>query len=259
MRTSICIALLSLFLSYCSADTIGPFDALGQYCNTSSTTLTSPISANIGRFLSEVVTSIGSDGFVTASYGSGQSLVYGLAQCRADVSSEDCTSCIKNAATQIRQLCPDQSDARIWYDNCFLRYDTNDFLGILDTSVGILYKNVDNVTDPKSFNKVLGALFDEIDAEAIKPESKGFAKGESKLTPFTTLYGLVQCTRDLSPDNCAQCLSAAIQNFEGYCSDSKGCRVLYSGCYVRYEEYPFFLPPESTKARSDTRKTTIYP
>ncbi|KAM7496264.1 hypothetical protein LguiA_020678 [Lonicera macranthoides] len=98
----------------------------------------------------------------------------------------------------------------------------------------------------ESFNKELGDLVDEINMQALVAMNKGFGKGEKKLSELVTLYALGQCTRDLSPLNCAQCLAAAVGNvFPGFCKDKKGCRVLYGSCYVRYELYPIFFPLDS--------------
>lgn len=202
------------------------------------------VSDNIGSLLSELVSNINArDGFSVASQGKDGDQVYGLAQCRGDLSADDCFTCIQDASKQIRILCPDQADARIWYDYCFLRYDTRKFYGQLDTSLGIIYFNVRNVTNPDTFNKELGTLTDKIRSEAVRPGKKSFATGKSKVSsPFVTLYALVQCTRDLSQLSCAQCLATAISNFDRACSNKEGCRVFYSSCSVRYEIYPFFFP-----------------
>ncbi|XP_021719922.1 cysteine-rich repeat secretory protein 55-like [Chenopodium quinoa] len=236
------VVLLLLSLTYSSAEN----SQLGEYCNKKTIiSSSSQVSANIDHLLADIVTkSLQGATFVKASYGNGKDTVYGLAQCRGDVDSKDCMECIQNAAKQVRKLCPNQSDARIWYDYCFLRHSQNNFFGNVDLSYGILYKNIANVTNPDVFNQELGNMFDRIDSKAVKPSSGGLGKDQKKVTDFETLYALVQCTRDLSPMSCAQCLAQAIRNFEGYCSNSKGCRVLYSSCYVRYELYPFFFPLE---------------
>ena len=115
------------------------------------------------------------------------------------------------------------------------------------------------MTDPEDFNKELGALMDHIRAQAVVPSEEGLGKGKSVLSPFVTLYALVQCTRDLSEISCAQCLSIAVNNFPNFCSNRKGCRVLYSSCYVRYELYPFFFPLDSNKTGpSNTAKVSVY-
>ncbi|GAB4841488.1 hypothetical protein Ancab_022204 [Ancistrocladus abbreviatus] len=247
------LLLSMLFFSYCSADLIG------QSCTGNYTTDKSEISKNIDKLLTKVAQNIDTNPFIATTIGKGESQAYVLAQCKGYASSTDCSSCIHNATRQIRQLCDDRLDARVWYEYCFLRYSNEDFFGKVDTSWSVLLANVESVTDPKSFNKALGKLFDKVDTETVKPGSPGYAEGEIKLSPFITLYAFAQCTRDLSKIDCAQCLATAIGNFQGFCSDSKGCQVFYSTCYVRYEEYPFFSPSASQKVQVQSRKALIYP
>ncbi|KAM1003476.1 hypothetical protein FF1_003754 [Malus domestica] len=235
-------------------------DPLGDFCNKDSTKISNgtQISQNIDSLLAELVPKTASTGFLATSYGMNQDQVYGLAQCRGDVvGTKDCSTCIQDAAKQIRQRCPNQADARIWYDYCFLRYSDKSFIGEVDTSYGIFYYNVNNVTDPENFNKELGALADKIRAQAVVPESGGLGKGETKLSPFVTLYALVQCTRDLPQLGCSQCLSIAVGNFPTFCNNRKGCRVLYSSCYVRYELYPFFFPLDSNNTQQAVDENNV--
>ncbi|KAK8654097.1 hypothetical protein V6N13_128074 [Hibiscus sabdariffa] len=218
-------------------------DPLGNFCNKNTNiSRSSQISVNIDHLLAEVVSKTALTSYIATSSGKDPDRVYGLAQCRGDIDSNDCSSCIQDAAKKLRRRCPNQADARIWYDYCFLRYSKDDFAGEVDTSSGIIYFNVENVTDPQSFNTELGALMDKIRSEAVMPKNEGLGKGKTKLSPFLTLYALVQCTRDLSQIDCAQCLAIAVGNFPNYCKNRKGCRVLYSSCYVRYELYPFYFP-----------------
>nr|GMD20183.1 cysteine-rich repeat secretory protein 55-like [Ipomoea batatas] len=275
--------LLLLASFCCTIFTAQSTDPSGLFCNTASKNLNSQTSTNILKLLTNLVPAASKAGYATAAYGGSGNKIYGLGQCRGDVSSKDCSSCIQEAAKEIRKRCPDRVDARIWYEYCFLRYTDEEFFGEVDTGYGILYANVANVTVPirarllaslgpglkarderthrwpciflrvqallalphlaSSFNKKLGNLVDGISKEAVVPENRGLGKGKTKLSDFLTLYALVQCTRDLSPVNCAQCLAIAVgNNFPGFCNEKKGCRVLYSSCYVRYELYPFYFP-----------------
>lgn len=237
------LAILFLYIS-----TAESADPSAYFCNDATKTdNTAQLSRNIDSLLPRLVQGAIKNGFLATYYGNNANQIYGLAQCRADVSRSDCTACIQDAAKQSRELCPNQADVRVWYDYCFLKYNTVKFFGEVDTSYGVFFWNVANVTDPDVFNKKLGTLVDQIESEAVKlPGSKGLGKAETEISPFETLYALVQCTRDLSPINCAQCLAIAIGNgFPTYCKDKKGCRVLYGSCYVRYELYPFFFPLDS--------------
>ncbi|XP_062081009.1 cysteine-rich repeat secretory protein 55-like [Humulus lupulus] len=241
MKLSYEVVLVFLVLCICIAESVDP---LGDSCNKESEiSKGSKISANIDSLLPELALKTPPTGFATGFSGKGEDRVYGLAQCRGDVSTEDCSSCVQDAAKQIKQRCPNEADARIWYDYCFLRYNNkSSFIGQVNTSPGILYANVQDVNDPESFKKVLGALMDQIRGEAVEPKNEGLGKGQTQISTFQTLYALVQCTRDLAHIDCAQCLAIALENFDNFCNNKKGCRVLYSSCYVRYELYPFFFP-----------------
>ncbi|KAK1288077.1 Cysteine-rich repeat secretory protein 55 [Acorus calamus] len=220
-------------------------DPVGNYCDKPITTTTT-ISANIERTLTELASKVPSQNFATAIIGKGANTVYGLAQCRQDVSADACKSCVNSATKNLQKLCPNESSGRIWYDYCFVRYDTQNFIGELDTGYNIILYNTGNVTDPKTFDKRLGALMDDVEAQAVGAGNRGLGKGEAKVSPFVTVYGLVQCTQDLEPLLCAQCAATAVGTvFPEYCLHRKGCRVLYSSCYVRYEIYPFFFPVET--------------
>ncbi|XP_014497468.2 cysteine-rich repeat secretory protein 55 isoform X2 [Vigna radiata var. radiata] len=210
-------------------------DPLGEFCNRNTNISNGgKLSANIDKLLAELALKTPSTGFVATTYGKDQDKVYALSQCRGDVSTEDCSTCIQDATKQIRQRCPNQADARIWYDYCFLRFDNKSFFE-------------------------LGALMNHIRAQAVVPKEEGLGKGKSVLSPFVTLYALVQCTRDLSDISCAQCLAVAVNNFPNFCSNRKGCRVLYSSCYVRYEIYPFFFPLDSNKTgTSNAVRVSVY-
>ncbi|KAJ4825061.1 Cysteine-rich repeat secretory protein 55 [Turnera subulata] len=243
-------ASVANFPNFCDAHPLGNLCNKGSVIGNKNQT-----SRNIDQLLSTLVSKTASAGYTATSSGQGQDKVYGLAQCRGDMSSKDCSDCIQDAANQIRQLCPDQADARIWYDYCFLRYAREDFIGKVDTGYGIFYYNVENATDPQDFDRKLGALADDIRSQAVVPKNEGLGKGETQLSSFVTLYALVQCTRDLAPVDCAQCLAISVGNFPNFCNSRKGCRVLYSSCYVRYELYPFFFPLDSITTSLDA--TTI--
>ncbi|XP_004492208.1 cysteine-rich repeat secretory protein 55 [Cicer arietinum] len=250
-----------IFLLFLCISSAKSQDPLGEFCNKNTNiSIGGKLSTNIDKLLAELALKTPSTSFIATSYGKDQEKVYGLAQCRGDINTQDCSNCIQDATRQIRQRCPNQADARIWYDYCFLRYSNKSFIADVDTSFGIFYFNVENVTDPEDFNKKLGALMDQIRGEAVMHKEKGIGKGKSMLSPFVTLYALVQCTRDLSEINCAQCLAIAVNNFSTFCNNRKGCRVLYSSCYVRYELYPFFFPLDPTKTKpSNVRKLIVYP
>ena len=111
------LGVLSLW--HCSADSADP---LGVFCDKDARFGSPKESAYIDGLSVQLVLKASASGFVAASYGRDQVFVHGLAQCRGDVDKEGCSTCIQDAARQIRTRCPNEADARIWFDYCFLRY-----------------------------------------------------------------------------------------------------------------------------------------
>ncbi|RRT78162.1 hypothetical protein B296_00023622 [Ensete ventricosum] len=133
-------------------------------------------------------------------------------------------------ASRTPQRRPSQADARIWYDYCFVRYGDENFVGQSDSGYAIILYNVENATDPDAFDKEVGEAMRKARAQAVAPGSGGLGRVKTKFSPYITIYGLAQCTRDIQTLACAQCLSSAVEKFADYCGHRKGCRVIYSSC-----------------------------
>ncbi|XBI70862.1 hypothetical protein VPH35_065239 [Triticum aestivum] len=239
-------------------------DAIGSNC--AGTRYAGSGKANIDSVLADLVAKGSSGGFATAVAGKGNStVVYGLAQCRGDVSASDCSSCLADAAKQLPTACSYLSDARIClaglyvracrYDFCFMRYDDTDFAGQSDTGAGVILVNVQAADDPKPFKKAVGKVMNKATAQASASGRAGLGRSKDQYTPFVTIYGLAQCTRDLAPLVCAQCVSVALSKFGDYCGAQQGCQINYSSCRVRYEIYPFYFPLDGAGGRATTDMT----
>ncbi|KAM7254676.1 hypothetical protein ACFE04_019917 [Oxalis oulophora] len=57
-----------------------------------------------------------------------------------------------------------------------------------------------------------------------------FATGEINVSRRQTIYGLVQCTRDIDNGSCSSCLQTAINEISGCCSHREG-GVVFSRNY----------------------------
>lgn len=221
-------------------------DSIGSVCG--GTAYTGSGKASVNTVLADLVAKGSSTGggFATSHAGkpgSQDDEVYGLAQCRGDVSGSDCSACLADAARQLPNLCGNGSDARIWYDYCFVRYLDTNFIGQADTGSGVVYVNVQAAADnPRAFAKSVGKALRKATAQASG--SGGLGRAKELHTPFVVVYGLAQCTGDLAPLACAQCLSETLSRFGSYCGGGAqlGCQINYSSCRLRYEIYPFYFP-----------------
>ncbi|KAK6917378.1 Gnk2-homologous domain [Dillenia turbinata] len=179
-------------------------------------------------------------GFYNASTGESPDQVNVLALCRGDVALDSCRICL-NDSKYLLQLCPFQKEAIGWYENCMLRYSNRSIIGVADTSIVIAGWKLQNATDISQFNKDLGGLLDNLRSQAASGGSlKKFATGNVNSGNFVTIYGLVQCTPDLSEIDCNNCLQSATEDIPTYFNGKVGGEILYFSCTLQYETYKFF-------------------
>ncbi|KAL9450603.1 hypothetical protein AB3S75_012350 [Citrus x aurantiifolia] len=179
-----------------------------------------------------------SDGFYKTTAGRDPDKVYGLFLCRGDVGTETCQDCVNFVTSDITRLCPVQKDTVIWYDECLLRYSRISFFSTMNEAPKVSLLNTQNSTGRLFDQKVWNLMIEAVN-QALST-AKMFGTAKKNLTVFQTLYGLVQCTPDLSTDDCSRCLRLAISDLDGCCSIKQGGRVLSPSCNIRYEVYPFY-------------------
>lgn len=64
-----------------------------------------------------------------------QDVLYGLYQCRGDLSMPDCATCIARAVTQLGGLCSDTCGGALQLEGCYVKYDNSSFLGVEEKTV----------------------------------------------------------------------------------------------------------------------------
>ncbi|KAI7750078.1 hypothetical protein M8C21_019102, partial [Ambrosia artemisiifolia] len=178
-------------------------------------------------------------GFYNLSTGQGNDTVNSIALCRGDVNLDVCQSCLNDSIVKLRQECPNQKDAMGYYDYCMVKYSNQIILGT--TGTRFYYRgNPQNTTDVDGFNDALGPLLRKLRGEAAAGGPlKKFASDNTSGPGFSTIYGLAQCTPDLSEQQCNNCLENIINTIPLYLHAKRGGRVLQSGCNFRYETYRF--------------------
>lgn len=183
-------------------------------------------------------------GFYTASYGQNPDIVRGMALCRGDVKPDICRSCIHNSSLELPKLCPNQKEAVMWYDYCMLRYSNRYIFGSMEFGPYFwMYDVRANVSNWNEFSKVLGTLLDRLKKIAASGGShRKFATGIKTTPSSQTIYALVQCTPDLSKQQCIDCLSNATALIPKCCVGKQGGRVIAPSCNFRYENDSFYDP-----------------
>jgi hypothetical protein len=86
------------------------------------------------------------------------------------------------------------------------------------------------------------------------------------VSSFPTLYCLMQCTPNLTTEDCTACFQVVSELTFQYLDGPRGGRVLGTWCNMRYEIYPFFrgesmlriinLAPEVPAINNTTAEST---
>ncbi|BBH09330.1 Receptor-like protein kinase-related family protein, partial [Prunus dulcis] len=194
-------------------------------------TANSSYGANLNLLFNRLYTKVPPSGFGLGSTGHAQNQVNGLALCRGDVSSQNCNTCVIGASKELRERCPYRRSRNLYSDV--------NFFGQIDNKNKFSMTNVQAVeNNPTLFNEKVQELLSGLSNEASDANPKFYATGEVQLDTFTTLYGIAQCTRDLSNVNCKKCLDVAISGLPNCCDAKRGGRVVGGSCNVGFELYP---------------------
>ncbi|PNY07804.1 cysteine-rich receptor-like protein kinase 10-like protein [Trifolium pratense] len=183
--------------------------------------------------------------FNNTSTGEGLDKVYGQALCRGDITNSTvCKECIEKASKDLMNRCKSE-DAMIWYDVCQVRYSFQMFFSNA-VYTGKYPKQNDlekRVSDPTSFQQVLTYLMNNVSNEAaFNPAKNMFATADIEFSKKkkARIYGLVECTKDISETDCRSCLSSAITELNACCSYREGGIIVSRNCNVRFDLFEFF-------------------
>ncbi|KAK9950604.1 hypothetical protein M0R45_006086 [Rubus argutus] len=94
-----------------------------------------------------------------------------------------------------------------------------------------------NATSLSDFYTNLNATFSDLRAQLLNG-SKHFATAQ-QAKGSDPVYAMTQCRNYLSTADCVSCFSAAVSQIRN-CSAANGARVIYDGCFLRYESSSFF-------------------
>ncbi|KAG2688290.1 hypothetical protein I3760_09G088500 [Carya illinoinensis] len=202
--------------------------------------------ANLNHLLhsiSNTSTEIISNGFYNSSYGQNINEVHAIGLCRGDVQLDVCRGCLYNASYLLPELCSDHKEAIGWYDQCMLRYSNRSILGVIETSPNFTMWDINNVSAnyADQFFEAVRRLLKVLRSQAAARYSlRKFASGNAAVSNFKTIYALVQCTPDLSEQECNDCLLGASEGIPRCCDGKEGGRIARPSCDVRFEVYPFY-------------------
>ncbi|KAG5247292.1 cysteine-rich repeat secretory protein [Salix suchowensis] len=199
----------------------------------------SPFESNLNSLLTSLVNSATYSSYnkYTIMGSSPQDVVYGLYQCRGDLSMPDCATCVARAVSQLSVLCAQTCGGALQLQGCYVKYDNTTFLGVEDKTV-VLKKcgpSVGYKTDAMNLrDAVLGGM--------------ARTGGAYRVGGSGDVQGVAQCVGDLSAGECQDCLSEAIMRLRSDCGTADYGDMFLAKCYARYTTGG---PRAYTKSHSD--------
>ena len=211
----------------------------------SNYTSNSTFENNLKHLLQSLPSNTYLSGFNITSIGNDANRVSGRALCRGDVTDKVCRICLENASREIMKECKSQ-EAIIWYESCQVHYSYLILSG-MDAYTGKYprWNNQEkNISDPQSFNGALiGLMRNLINKAAYDPSKLMFGTDQVKVSRSDTIYGLVQCTRDLTVDSCSRCLKSALGDLKACCYGRGGGTIFSRSCNMRFGLTCFYNTP----------------
>jgi hypothetical protein len=138
----------------------------------------------------------------------------------------------------------------VYYDPCHFRFSELDFMNGDSSSNSSFHQaawtwSMKNVSsgNTAAFDDLVGLLVGAV-ADAASNSTSRYSTGQAGFPPESiNVYALAQCTPDLTPLQCRQCLGDLIGDMPRWLTGRFGGRSLGVRCNIRYESYLFFLGP----------------
>ncbi|KAJ1291210.1 hypothetical protein BS78_02G300800 [Paspalum vaginatum] len=208
--------------------------------------------ANLEKLTASLLANASASGFSALRIGAaGAGAAYGVVLCRGDFLGEQCVACLKTGFEQAASYCPRSADATMYFDQCQLRYSDVDFLAggaAASNMPETTARNMNNVSDGNvaAFDALVTQLVSAV-SDAASNKSSRYATGQAGFPPEgINVFALAQCTQDLTPARCRECLAGLIAQMPNWFPGRVGGRLLGVRCDMRYEKDVFFTKNQDT-------------
>ncbi|CAN6457976.1 unnamed protein product [Victoria cruziana] len=213
---------------------------------------------NLNQLFASLAANISTTGYYKATAGRDPDKVYGVVQCRGDVSGgAGCQDCASSAASLITQYCPQKRSATLWLYKCELRYSDQNFFGVVDANYRLpSYCNL-SISTPQKFRDSVISLFDALKGLATSSPAL-YSASYVGYTDVIKIYGLAQCTGDLNLSSCNLCLTKGIFSISQCLTDKLSSSAVSGSCFIWYGTNAF-IASSGAIASSQQPSPTSYP
>ncbi|KAM1153123.1 hypothetical protein ACFX14_035551 [Malus domestica] len=188
---------------------------------------------NLKSLFDSLVSQSSQKTYFSTTFGDGQNAILGVYQCRGDLSTSDCSLCVKKIPALAKKLCGEVVAARVQLGGCYLRYEVAGYKQVPGTE--FLFK----ICGKDQASGVSAGFADKRDTafgmveNGVKNGSGGFYIGT-----YQSLYILGQCEGDLGSEDCGDCVKSADQKAKSDCNGAISAQIYLQKCYISYKFYP---------------------
>ncbi|KAJ4906177.1 putative cysteine-rich receptor-like protein kinase 39 [Raphanus sativus] len=199
-------------------------------------------------FASKVVNN---GGFFNASLGQYPNKVYVLGLCARGYEQKSCLSCVEKLTLETQRDCPNIMDSFIWGADdggrvsCLVRSSNHSF-GNLELDPPLIAPSPNHFA--QSVNMTLFMLQWESTVNktleaATKADNssvhKYYSAVHAQFTEFSDVYMMMQCTPDITSQDCKQCLGESVKYFREQFRGKTGGMASFPSCLFRWDLYAF--------------------
>ncbi|KAJ0677769.1 putative Gnk2-like domain-containing protein [Helianthus annuus] len=214
-------------------------------CSQLNFTSTTPYESNVNSLFTSLLDSASICNFNKIETSPQSDSVYGVFQCRGDLSSPNCKDCVASSISQLKTACPMSKGGEIQLERCFVKYDDTSFFGAQDKTEVYTRCGPSNGYNSDVSNRIDSAL-----ANLVGENEQYFRGGD-----FGSIQGVAQCVQDLSLSDCQDCLSEASGRLRSECESSTWGDMYLGKCYIRYAEQGNLNTPDDN-SNSNSNKSS---
>ncbi|MFQ6644223.1 hypothetical protein Gotur_017916 [Gossypium turneri] len=233
------------------------------YNDSGSFTTSSTYGKNLDHILDSLPHKVSENGgFFKAIGGQDYNKAYAIGMCRGDLTKDGCYSCVSSSVNDLRVKCPHWKEAvsLAVLRPCIVHYANRPFFGNLEVEPTDAAHNKESIKSDvlTKFEMAWEGLVVKMMNNTSNGSSKlKYATEEAKFTESQTIYALMQCTPDLSQENCWSCLERAKETHNDCCRAKQAGFVQKPNCYFFWDLHPFYaLGLDTTAALSPAHTFT---
>uniref|UniRef100_A0A1J3JQ12 Putative cysteine-rich receptor-like protein kinase 39 n=3 Tax=Noccaea caerulescens TaxID=107243 RepID=A0A1J3JQ12_NOCCA len=239
----------SLLLFFQNLEVVNAVDG----CAGTSINGNSSYAQNRNKLFSTLANQVTANGeFYNVSLGKIPDRVYALFLCARGYEQQACIDCVERATRSIQTNCLNRMDSFRWDKDgedrvsCLVRSSNHTTFGKLELRPANIYPHPDGIEPSKNmtlFEQQWNVMVNRTAEAATEANTstvlKYYGALRAEFTEFPNVYMLMQCTPDITSQECKRCLGDCVALYKSQYWGRQGGEVNRPSCLFRWDLYAF--------------------